>query len=375
MKNKGFTLIELLAVIIILGILMMIAIPSVSKYVASSRKEGYIATANSYVKGALNLINSGKYDVFNPNTTYYIPISCIKLESGGDSPFGKFKDAYVLVNYDNDNFDFYWASTDVAGNGILITRDEDLSINRIRTGIKEIDTTSATDGRYTTTLMDGETCEFGGASDATNRFGELHFVPAENYTINMNMSFNFDDLEDFDVYTRRSVTGPYVFDFKFSTRRSSYYFNNSPLGMVTYMGENGYLKTKAFGTMPTTIDKKTGETVKVKHLYFFEDRKIKSTTGEEIYSVVCHMTGTGKVQTECWERAPVKLSYCRKNGDHPTCIDYIDGGSGEFIELANGDAIDISRTPPMRWYTMMSGYHNSSYSIDSIRMSWGFELV
>ena len=37
-NNKGFTLIELLAVIIILGILMIIAIPSVTKYITDSRK-------------------------------------------------------------------------------------------------------------------------------------------------------------------------------------------------------------------------------------------------------------------------------------------------------------------------------------------------
>ena len=36
MNKKGFTLIELLAVIIILGILMIITIPSVTKYINDS---------------------------------------------------------------------------------------------------------------------------------------------------------------------------------------------------------------------------------------------------------------------------------------------------------------------------------------------------
>ena len=45
MNKKGFTLIELLAVIIILGILMIIAIPSVTKYISDSRKSAYVDTA------------------------------------------------------------------------------------------------------------------------------------------------------------------------------------------------------------------------------------------------------------------------------------------------------------------------------------------
>ena len=45
MKNKkGFTLIELLAVIVILGLLMAIAIPSVTKYITESRKKTLTTT-------------------------------------------------------------------------------------------------------------------------------------------------------------------------------------------------------------------------------------------------------------------------------------------------------------------------------------------
>ena len=44
MKSKGFILIELLAVIIILGILILIAIPSVTNYINNSRKSTYVNT-------------------------------------------------------------------------------------------------------------------------------------------------------------------------------------------------------------------------------------------------------------------------------------------------------------------------------------------
>ncbi|MBQ7105384.1 MAG: type II secretion system protein, partial [Bacilli bacterium] len=40
-KNNGFTLIELLAVIVILGLLMGLAIPAISKYIGETRQDTY----------------------------------------------------------------------------------------------------------------------------------------------------------------------------------------------------------------------------------------------------------------------------------------------------------------------------------------------
>ena len=48
LDRKGFTLIELLAVITILGILMLILIPSVSRIIENSRKNTFLSTAKNY---------------------------------------------------------------------------------------------------------------------------------------------------------------------------------------------------------------------------------------------------------------------------------------------------------------------------------------
>ena len=100
-KKKGFTLIELLAVIIILGILMIIAIPSVTSYINDSRKNAYVDTAKEIVSGTRNLVNEGKLGMYDTTATYYIPANYINTENALKSPYGEFldKSAYVGVVY------------------------------------------------------------------------------------------------------------------------------------------------------------------------------------------------------------------------------------------------------------------------------------
>ena len=145
-KNKrGFTLIELLAVIVILGLLMAIAIPSVTKYITQSRKKTVTTTIGNYIGALTNQVNDMEYVFTGSNTVYAVPIECIALERGGTDPFGKWHQAnnaywaYVLVQYDDATSSYTYGFTfkDSAGYGLYPITSEKLKENgsQIQTGL------------------------------------------------------------------------------------------------------------------------------------------------------------------------------------------------------------------------------------------------
>ena len=130
MKNKrGFTLIELLAVIVILGVLLAIAIPSVAKYINTSKKSTYISNAQSYAKAARSEALIGTYRLpVNPNEATLISFNRLQtaLENGGikSSYDGNFVEDYSYVVIVNANtaeeprYVYYIAAADDKGYGI-----------------------------------------------------------------------------------------------------------------------------------------------------------------------------------------------------------------------------------------------------------------
>ena len=126
MNKKGFTLIELLAVIVILGLLMAIAIPSVTKYITQSRKKTLTSTIGNYISALTSEVNNFEYSFTGDDTIYAVPIECVALERGGSNPFGTWfpagenQWAYVLVQYDDKNSSYTYGFTfkDSSGYGL-----------------------------------------------------------------------------------------------------------------------------------------------------------------------------------------------------------------------------------------------------------------
>jgi len=131
LNKKGFTLIELLAVIVILGVLLAIAIPSVAKYINTAKKSTYIINVKEYADAAkkeLNLINSDYEFPVNSGDATVITFDTLKLalENGGkkSSYGGEFVEEYSYVVIVNDgtaekpHYTYYIAALDEKGYGI-----------------------------------------------------------------------------------------------------------------------------------------------------------------------------------------------------------------------------------------------------------------
>ena len=181
---KGFTLIELLAVIIIMGILMMTAIPAVTKYIENSRKDTFWQTAKSYIDAAKTSLLSGEYKVVKANSNfsdlvdqecdlppiaardttnkklymYYtsIDIKDIEMEKGkGKSSFNRSfgttagQGFVIAINrgwattIPDDLIRYYFVGYDAGGNGIkYLTSEDTLARKHVLKGTAKTDSTA-----------------------------------------------------------------------------------------------------------------------------------------------------------------------------------------------------------------------------------------
>ena len=127
-KEQGFTLVELLAVIVILGVLLSIAIPAVSKVNSSSKEQTYITNALTYIKQAKTL----SYELENDLVVYNIN----ELTEELSSPFGGVVRGKVAAvrNSNTGNYDYYIYMQDENDNII-----GNLTYNGVTTLISEED--------------------------------------------------------------------------------------------------------------------------------------------------------------------------------------------------------------------------------------------
>ena len=164
-NEKGFTLIELLAVIVILGVIMLIAIPSISSVMTNSRKDSFIRSMDSYIDAVRNMATSGTVK-YLPDTSKasVVSLRAVDLEkmTGAEakSPFDALwqttdtsTEAYVVIwnggSAASPRYEFYFAGRDMAGNCIPLTREGTAERSDITTGCE---ITPITEGTTTITI-------------------------------------------------------------------------------------------------------------------------------------------------------------------------------------------------------------------------------
>lgn len=122
-NKKGFTLIELLAVIVILAILVMVAIPAVTKYLNSARQGTFVDNARSAISAVRNdVIINGAND-----TEYTLSeINELLEKKLVTSPFGECycSDSKVTVSYTDGAAEYSIILKDKNGRGILTSTKE-----------------------------------------------------------------------------------------------------------------------------------------------------------------------------------------------------------------------------------------------------------
>lgn len=142
MKKNGFTIIEALAVIIILGVVMLIAVPAVSKYIFRSDRAVYASNILAYVETIQGKYEMKDYGPFlKDGEIMIVPIEHIILEKGDNTntPYGEydFDRSYVLIAAERNGYSYYATVIDSYGAGVINVAANEISEDKVDEEITE----------------------------------------------------------------------------------------------------------------------------------------------------------------------------------------------------------------------------------------------
>lgn len=144
-NKKGFTLVELLAVIVILGVLLMIAVPAVQNVIRNSRKKSFESAAKLALENVETMASAEKTS--NDLTECYVSIKLIDLERGS---FGKDAVGVIIVDSKGKGRIGIYNNEYEVQNGTLGTKDGTSNVNA--TAVKTKPSTPTIDNNYSITL-------------------------------------------------------------------------------------------------------------------------------------------------------------------------------------------------------------------------------
>lgn len=205
LNKKGFTLIELLAIITIMGILMMVAIPAVSRTIENSRRDTFANLTKQYIESVRNAVIADELSCTIPGEAskrsvsstlagrYYFLISTKEavadgdsvqnttdlMESGGKSSWGN-NDVIGIVVWDKTNstsgtsgfkIDYYAMLVDSGNHGLdKLTLEENIKRSTIHANTGETikyDDIKSVDKLYERVTSNSELTNLSFANDTT----------------------------------------------------------------------------------------------------------------------------------------------------------------------------------------------------------------
>lgn len=174
MKNKkGFTLIELLAVITIMGILMLVAIPAVSRTIENSRRNTMATTIKTYIDAVRTAVIGDEIKCGTDMISavgagdYYVAINGPGdwMQTGGVSPWGNATiGGYIKItkSIESNGTEKYTYSAilndkkhglESAAGSNPETAEEDITRSNIKTNLTLTDFVAVPSGKTTCTMF------------------------------------------------------------------------------------------------------------------------------------------------------------------------------------------------------------------------------
>lgn len=140
-NKKGFTLIELLAVIVILAILVMVAVPAVTKYLNAARQGTFADNAHSAISAVRNEVITKGFtaDTGSTNTETFDKdaINDLLEKKLNTSPFGSaYNNVSVKVTQTttsgNTTYTYEMCLTDGGGHGFGYTSENSINDSAVK---------------------------------------------------------------------------------------------------------------------------------------------------------------------------------------------------------------------------------------------------
>lgn len=143
-NKKGFTLIEVLATVIILGVILLVAVPSVTKYIEHSRRNTYVSALKRIVNAVATSVNANEYPNIDKGEALIVPFVYANLEeevAKNNSPYGKYviDRSYVVVIFTGRVYEYYVVALDERGYGVPFINSDDLTNSSITNDTSVID--------------------------------------------------------------------------------------------------------------------------------------------------------------------------------------------------------------------------------------------